>query len=240
MLILLLLSAQAAPVGGAIATPEVGRLRLSLNGQVGSTSLVDPECGANQNCDASWGTGVLDGGLEVVLLRGVSVRVGGGALASRISEANYRGYGSEWYAGGRAGLPVLPADWWFVVDGQVRLTNAQGGRVDGGGRESEQSRLGWLTAMLAKGEPEDGGSLWFGAQMPLMWDQHVYPLGKSDGEPILDLGLKPAWLGSALAGASLTSEPIGVPWKMTVRLEMAVEGQVGLDNRFLLSFGAWF
>ena len=82
-----------------------------------------------------------------------------------------------------------------------------------------------LSVLLAVGDVDEGTSMWLGPQVTPFWYHRLQPLGQEEGA--LDLRLEPTRLGSLVGGLALGSEPLGLSWRRSARIDLGLEGRVG-------------
>jgi hypothetical protein len=163
------------------------------------------------------------------VIRGLGLYGELGRAQDQIQAADYKGRSRVWAAGLRAAVP-LGRDLWL----------ASNGRVDGGEGESIHAdeepdperadyRLMSGTILVAWGSSGAGASAWAGAQSSWHWDHHVWPLGSKATEVRLDVPLAPTQQLSGVVGCGMTSEPVGLPWRTSPRLTVALEARAGQE-----------
>jgi hypothetical protein len=169
--------------------------------------------------------------------RGVNVRVTGPSVAG-VSTA-------VWLEGELATATVDAARW--SGDGTRVGVGVQGEHLLGGGaldgwlgleetrHDDGRTRRLHPGAAWVVGTPDDGVRVWIGAEASVTLKDRLQAL---DGEvPLAFTATPPAQL---VAGARITSDPLGGPWATRGRLVLDVHAALGGENRLGAGLGyAW-
>ncbi len=217
----------AAPVGDPVAHPEVGRVRLDARIGNDRTEERDTRCREKSGCDAVWNRNEISGGLHVAILRGLGIYGELGRETGRIRAADYLGSARVWALGLRGAIPIAP-NWWIAADGRFGFGSGEGVRqAETSDPESEKYKIYTASLLGVLGDPAKGADVWFGAQAAWHYEHQVWPLGQAASEIVLDVPLQPKDPVSGVIGGALYSEPLGLPWRTSIRMNVGIEGRVG-------------
>lgn len=220
----------AATVGDPVPHPDAGRFRLDVRLGSDAVQETDTRCTGSSGCDATWRRTELSGTLSVAVLRGLGVYGELGIGQDQIQAADYKGRSQAWGAGVKAAVPVT-ASVWLAAD--IRLDEGDGQSVladEDPDPELTTYRLSTASVLGVWGDSARGGAVWLGAQSSWMWDHHVWPLGTEDSQISLDVPLAPRLPVSGVLGMSLSSDPVGLPWRTSTRLSVGLEGRAGQET----------
>jgi len=222
-LLLLTSTSMAAPVGDPIPHPDHGRLIVTALGDAEKVPTVDQDCSEGDACDALYTSSI--GGVEGQWnpRHGFGVAASLGYQAVRISEANLRGGGLYYGLSLRGALP-LSERWWLAGRAHWSGSATRGAPVSESTSASSRQWSGDLSTLLAWSDIKEGPSIWAGAQASLLWFQTVSPMGDEDE---LSISLRPQYPLSAVAGLSLRSRKLGLPWGDSPRITAGIEGRAG-------------
>ncbi len=221
--------AAAVPVGDPVPRPKAGRIR--VDARVGShrISEKDSRCQGSTGCSAQWTQSSVMGGLHLAVIKGLGLYGELGLGQDRIRAADYRGNTRAWAAGLRAAVPLSTSLW---IAGNVRMDRGQGEsqhQEEEEDPETSEYRIYSGTLLGVWGDRTDGASLWVGGQSSWEWEHRVWPLGTSSEGVRLEVPLRPDLPASGVVGCGFTSEPLGLPWRATSLLTVAIEGRAGQE-----------
>jgi hypothetical protein len=226
---LLALPAAAAPLGDPVPLPAAGRVRLDVRVGTDIVQETDTRCEESSGCGATWNHSAVVGGLHIALIRGLGVYGELGLGKDQIQAAGYKGESKVWAAGVRAAVPVSQSFW---IAANTRVDDGQGQGVvvaDDADPEINTYRIYSGALLGVWGDSARGASMWLGAQSSWQWDHHVWPLGTRTGEVRLDVPLSPDIPASGVIGFGLNSDPMGLPWRKSGRISVAIEGRAGQE-----------
>ncbi len=221
--------ASAVPVGDPVPLPEAGRVRLDTRVGTHSVAEKDTRCQGSTGCSARWRQTSVVGGLHLAVLKGVGVFGEVGLAEDRIRAADYRGRAQTWAAGIRTAVPLGPSLW---LAANARMDRGEGVSLHADEEpdpETAEFRIYSGTLLGVWGDGAEGVSVWAGGQSSWHWEHHVWPLGTSKDGVHLDVPLSPEWPVSGVVGFGVTSDPVGLPWRTSSRLTVALEGRVGQE-----------
>ena len=229
--------AMAAPVGDPVANPSTGRVHLDASMEVSRTAEVDLECAGSACGVVTYREGF---GVELgaALLRGVGIYGLVVRAKDELKEANFEGRTQVYGGGVRLALPVYRSLWVAGV-GEVRFgqsESVQSERLNDPPRAEERIHTASILAVV--GDPSNGGHLWLGAQGAWEWKHTVAPMG-DDGVTV-DIPLGPRVPVSGVLGGMVLSDPLGLPWRKSLRLRASIEGRIGQENGMRVVTGLAF
>ena len=229
--------ATASPVGDPVVSPVIGRIHLDT--QLGKSLVhsVDDGCSGSA-CSARVERSTLGGELGLTLLRGVGVYGFALGTKDKVTEASYNGSGRSYGGGVRLAVPLGRAAW-LAVNGRVGrgYGTSDIGSEDGDPGQStdlEQS----ISVLGVLGSVGGSGHGWLGVQVPTHATFTLEPLGK-EGHSV-SLPLSPVYPASAVIGATLISDRVGLPWRKSPRVRTSFEARVGAEMGVSLRTGLAF
>jgi hypothetical protein len=223
-------SAVASPVGDPVAHPGTGRVR--VDARVGSERVDerDTRCQGNTGCTAIWRRSEIVGGLHVAILPGLGIYGELGRETAQIRAADYIGISQVWAVGLRAAVPLAP-NWWIAADGRLGFGAGEGTLQEGEtDPEAERYQIHTGSLLGVWGDPSNGADMWLGAQAAWQWKHEVWPLGRDDEGVALDIPLSPKTPVSGVVGGAFYSDPLGAPWRTSIRMNVGIEGRIGQVN----------
>ena len=229
--------ALAGSVGDPIVSPVNGRAHLDV--QLGQSLVpsVDDGCSGTA-CSARIERSTLGGELGLTVVRGVGVY--GFVLGTKdtVSEASYNGTGRSYGGGIRLAVPLSPVAW-LAVNGRLGHGSGTSDAVSEDGDPGRSSDLEQSISVLGVlGSGEGSGHGWLGVQVPIHNTFTLEPLGR-EGLSV-SLPLSPVYPVSAVLGATLISNKVGLPWRKSPRIRTSIEARVGGEMAVALRTGLSF
>jgi hypothetical protein len=226
-LVIVPVTAHAAPVGDPVAHPDAGRLR--VDARIGSETISerDTRCTVSDGCTALWKRTEIVVGVNLAILRGLGIYGELGKETGSIRAAEYQGRSRTWAVGLRGAIPIAPS-WWIAADGRfgfgdgVGLTNSAASDP-----EVERFRIHTASLLGVWGDPSKGADVWLGAQSAWYYEHSVWPLGQDKDDVVLELPMQPEIPVSGVLGGAFYSDPLGVPWRRTLRMNVGLEARIG-------------
>ncbi len=216
--------ASASPVGDPISTPAKGRIHLDARLGRYLVSSVDEGCSGTA-CSARIERSTLGGELVLALLRGVGVYGFASRTNDEVAESSYKGIGQFIGGGIRLAVPLGRAGW-LAVNGQMGRGQGTSEKVSEDGDPGRSANLEQSMSVLGVLGPVEGsGHCWLGVQLPIKSTYTLEPLGR-EGLSVR-LPLSPVYPASAVVGATLISERLGLPWRKSPRIRTSVEARIG-------------
>ena len=226
--------AHATAVGDPVPDPVVGRI--TLDGSFDSMVVTerDDKCSGDA-CDARWEVQTFGLSMGLNLIRGVGLYGKAGRISESIQELQYEGLGFGYGGGIRVALP-LHSSFWIAGDANALIGSSKSTRAE----QTPDPKHGDFaiysgTLLLVAGSPARGGHLWIGPQTAWSWTHTVWPLG--DEGITIEVPLKPKRTLSGVLGATLISEPVGVPWRVSPRFRTTAEARAGQEMALHVSVG---
>jgi hypothetical protein len=232
VMVMMLATSQAAPVGDPVPRLATGRLAVGARLEGASQWLQVEGCEETADaCDGVWRRSGIVGVGRVTLLEGLGLDVEVGRLTDRIQQAGYSGQGLMWALGARGGVPLSGSGWWLGGVARYEAGLADNDQVGEDLAESRYS-IGTASGLLVWSPLQDAGfSCWVGGQGAWRWSHTITPLGvDEDNQPILEVQTSAGLPVAAVAGLSIISEPLGAPWQPAWRIGIELDGTVGQTN----------
>lgn len=225
---------RAAAVGDPVPNPSTGRFSMDASFDSMVVAERDDKCSGDA-CDAKWEAQTFGASLGWSVVRGVGLYGQVGRVTESIEELQYEGSGLGYGGGLRLAVPVHSAVWIAGnVHGSFGNTKSTRASQTPDPKHAEYAIYSG-TLLLVAGGPSGGGHLWFGPQAAWSWTHMVWPLG--DEGITLEVPLQPKRVVSGVLGATLMSDPIGVPWRVSPRFRTTAEARVGQENALHVSVG---
>jgi len=216
--------ASAGTVGDPVSSPSNGRIH--LDAQLGTSLVrsVDDGC-SGTTCSARIERSTLGGELGMSLFRGVGVYGFAMGTKDKVAEASYKGSGRAYGGGIRLAVPLGRAAW-LAVNGQMGRGQGTSDTVSEDGDPGRSADMEQSVSVLGVlGSAEGSGHGWLGIQVPIHETFTLEPLGR-EGLSV-SLPLSPIYPASAVIGATLISERVGLPWGKSPRIRTSIEARVG-------------
>lgn len=227
-------AARAAAIGDPVPNPETGRITMDASYDSTVVAERDDKC-SGDGCDAKWERQTFGASLGWSVVRGLGLYGQIGQVTESIDELQYEGTGLEYGGGLRLAVPVHPSIWIAGnVHGSFGKTKSTRASQTPDPKHAEYAIYSG-TLLLVAGGPSGGGHLWFGPQAAWSWTHTAWPLG--DEGITLEVPLQPKRVVSGVLGATLMSDPIGVPWRASPRFRTTAEARVGQENALHVSVG---
>ena len=143
----------------------------------------------------------------------------------QIAEASYKGSGHSFGGGIRLAVPLWRSGW-LAVNGRMARGGGTSDTVseDGDpGRSVHSDQTVTVLGVLGSA----GGSVhgWIGAQVPWSAAYILEPMGQ-EGISV-SLPLTPVHPATAVIGATIISDKVGLPWRRSPRIRTSFEARVG-------------
>lgn len=232
LLLALVPGALANPVGLPVADPGIGRLTLGPWLEAEARPVVAGGC-VGEGCDAILRSWLVGGRAELALVRGLGLYGDVARVIDRVEETDYEGMGLAWSAGGRGSLRLAG-----TIHGAVQLGFARGDTTSTGasGEGGENSRDTLQAAVLLVLVPHDRSAFLYGGAQATRLSMET---------TLTDLAttytFQPESPASAVLGAELRSDHVGLPWSgrrnhLVAGLEGRAGGDLALSARMALTF----